>query len=414
VGHDVAARLTQGRAAVDDFAAYVWACRLRGYHHPDLTGHAAAVHDLYGSQDGLDLAALDADCATLQTAAATAAEGASSVRGHLGAVTAAWAGPGVQSCADFLRRHCEAAEFVAGVWQQAARGSSALRDELWRIVEEKVAATLSAARGAQPDWPAVAQAVLTGTADETGLAVLDQQVRPFVETVLAGRWVADMHAATAAVRAAYRAALEGVGTERVRFEIPGDLGPRAAGVRTPGVSPPTQNSMGTWPSPTAALPIPETVAPTVPGPETVPPVVPPTPVASAEPVAPTMSSPPALPEPGVPDPPKLADPVLPEPGADEPNRNVPDADEATSEEPEEDPESEEEEKDAVADEEPEGPEEQPEPEPEPELEAPRVITEEPAPPEPAPAPPPDCAEVPPPDPSTPCEMAADELPQVGR
>ena len=45
---------------------YVWACHLLGYQNPDLTLHAAQVRDWYGSEDGLDLRALDADCAALR------------------------------------------------------------------------------------------------------------------------------------------------------------------------------------------------------------------------------------------------------------------------------------------------------------------------------------------------------------
>ena len=72
---DVAARLAEGRPAVDNIGDYVWACHLLGYQNPDLTLHAAQVRDWYGSEDGLDLRVLDGDCAALQAAAAAAIRG---------------------------------------------------------------------------------------------------------------------------------------------------------------------------------------------------------------------------------------------------------------------------------------------------------------------------------------------------
>ena len=94
---DVAARLAEGRPAVDNIGDYVWACHLLGYQNPDLTLHAAQVRDWYGSEDGLDLRALEADRAALDAAAtatrqcATAAGAADSarwpVRGRAAAAT---------------------------------------------------------------------------------------------------------------------------------------------------------------------------------------------------------------------------------------------------------------------------------------------------------------------------------------
>src|SRR6185437_11079109 len=51
---DVAARLAEGRPAVDDVEQYVAACHRLGYQHQDLTMHSAQVRDWYGSEDGLD------------------------------------------------------------------------------------------------------------------------------------------------------------------------------------------------------------------------------------------------------------------------------------------------------------------------------------------------------------------------
>ncbi len=62
---DAASRLAEGRPAVEAFQDYVWACHLLGFQDPDLTLHASQVRDWYGSEDGIDLRALDADCEAL-------------------------------------------------------------------------------------------------------------------------------------------------------------------------------------------------------------------------------------------------------------------------------------------------------------------------------------------------------------
>ena len=66
---DVDARLAEGRPAVDTVGEYVWACHLLGYQNPDLTVHPAQVRDWYSSEDGLDLRALEADRAALESVA---------------------------------------------------------------------------------------------------------------------------------------------------------------------------------------------------------------------------------------------------------------------------------------------------------------------------------------------------------
>ncbi|MBZ4571421.1 hypothetical protein GBO17_23490, partial [Mycobacterium avium subsp. hominissuis] len=60
---DVAGRLAEGRAGVEHTQTYVQACHALGYQHPDLTAHPAQVREWYAGEDGLDLRALDRDCA---------------------------------------------------------------------------------------------------------------------------------------------------------------------------------------------------------------------------------------------------------------------------------------------------------------------------------------------------------------
>ena len=92
--YDVAARLTEGLAAVDDMQTYVEACRLRGYQHPELTAWGTQLRDRYAAEEALDLRVLDADCATLRGVAGDAGEALRSARSQAMALAEAWAGQG--------------------------------------------------------------------------------------------------------------------------------------------------------------------------------------------------------------------------------------------------------------------------------------------------------------------------------
>ena len=63
-----------------------------GYANPDLTLHASQVRDWYGSEDGLDLRALDADCAALESAVAATEDALARQDDQLGALSAVWQG----------------------------------------------------------------------------------------------------------------------------------------------------------------------------------------------------------------------------------------------------------------------------------------------------------------------------------
>ncbi|MGB3353878.1 MAG: hypothetical protein WBB00_14025, partial [Mycobacterium sp.] len=60
---DVSARLADGMPAVDNLQRYVSACHRLGYQHPDLTLHDTQLRDWYGTEGGMDLAALQGDWA---------------------------------------------------------------------------------------------------------------------------------------------------------------------------------------------------------------------------------------------------------------------------------------------------------------------------------------------------------------
>ena len=109
---DVASRLAEGRPAVDNTQAYVWACHVLGYANPDLTLHASQVSDWYGTEDGLDLRALDADCGALEAAMAATEDALTRQDDQLGALSAAWQGRSADLSRDFLHRHGEASSEI--------------------------------------------------------------------------------------------------------------------------------------------------------------------------------------------------------------------------------------------------------------------------------------------------------------
>ncbi|WP_242453864.1 hypothetical protein [Mycolicibacterium sp. P9-64] len=424
----MAARLAVGEPSVERFETYVWACRQLGYQHPQLTVHAAQVRDWYAHDDGLDLRALDADCAAL-SAAATAADDAVRRHGELAAEMAgAWSGGGAGAAREFLWRHGQSAVAVRDGLRSAADTMVALRDDLWRAVDQKVQAVVDIddrTLTQRAEWLAAAQTVTAGAGDRVAASELvDQQIKPFVDNDIRSDWLVAMHRAAASATAAYDAAsarLDSGATSA--FDVPGELGPRwevPESMPAPALAATVPAAAVMSPPPTASTPAFDPPA-AAPAPVAEPPAAAPLPApASPMPSLGEMGG--GMPslgtgasgfgqqladligglvgsgaseatgeetsEGGVPDPPEL-DP------ADEPD------------EPDDSDESEDQDDPQASDEEPE-PLGDPEPEP-------------PAPPEPAatPVPPPPEPPVPPAVPEalqeekTPCEIAADELPQVG-
>jgi hypothetical protein len=256
---DVSARLAEGRPAVDNIGDYVWACHLLGYQNADLTLHPAQVRDWYSSEDGLDLRALDADLAALD-AAASAAEGARQLQERqLGALSGAWQGRGGDATHEFLVRHGGASSAAASAVRDAVDALTALRDELWRTVDEKVGTAVAIDDRRQAEraqWLAATQTVTTGAGDRAEASeLINQQVKPFVDNDIRSDWVAAMQKAMAAIAAAFDAATGALTTEpSATFDVPGDLGPlpppgSASTVETAGTAP------AGWPSlPSAGTP----------------------------------------------------------------------------------------------------------------------------------------------------------------
>ena len=445
-GFDVAARLAAGEPAVERIGTYVWACRQLGYQHPDLTVHAAQVRDWYAHDDGLDLRALDADCDAL-SAAAAAADDAVRRHGELAAQLAgAWSGGGAGAASEFLWRHGQSAVAVRDGLRRAADAMATLRDELWRSVDEKVGAVLDIddRRLAQrAEWLAAAQTVTAGAGDRVAASELvDQQIKPFVDNDIRPDWLAAIHRATASATAAYDAASARLDSGTVStFDVPGELGPRWEG---PGGSPApvaavpaaTVPAAAVISSPPPAFDPPAAALAAAPAPA---PLADPLPAAAAPAAAPASSMP-SLGEMGGGMPSlgtgasgfgqQLADLIgglvgsgaseaTGEDTSDDALPDQPDLDPADEiDEPGEDLHDEEAEtepadttEESATEDDPDAPDDEAAPPEEPELAPPEPAVTA-VPPEPAPPVPPAVQEALPTE-QTPCEIAADELPQVG-
>lgn len=228
---DVAARLAEGRSAVEHTQRYVCAAHLLGYQHPDLTGHDRQVCEGYDDEAGLELRVLDGDCAVLRAVAAAAEESLRLAGARLTELAAAWAGPGADAATQFLQRHCDAAATVTAGVRAAAQGCELLRDSLWRLIDAKVATVVAIddrCSAQRSEWLAAAAAVTSG-AERSPIAddVVSSQIKPYVAGDIATDWLTARAATRAAVAAAYEAAVDAVtAAPAARFEIPGDLGPR--------------------------------------------------------------------------------------------------------------------------------------------------------------------------------------------
>jgi hypothetical protein len=132
---DVAARLAAGRGSVSNTQAYVSACHAVGYQHPDLTAHAAQIVEWYCGEGGLDLHALDADCALLRAGAAAADEALRVARDGAAAMSAAWQGESSSVASEFIDRHCADGAAVTRTLHAAVGACEMLRDSLGRLID---------------------------------------------------------------------------------------------------------------------------------------------------------------------------------------------------------------------------------------------------------------------------------------
>ncbi len=383
-----AGRLAQGERALAHTQTYVAACR--SVSTVLLTPER--VDELYRAEDGLRLAALDADGAALAAAAAAAEAALDIERDAVGALSAGWQGGTGSAAMDFLNRQYESAAQVVSGLRLAADTLRGLRAELTMLVDTKIDAAVridDRRTGQRGRWLIEARAVLGGVADDAAIAVVRQEIAPYVAVDVAGDWVTAMTSATGSVRAAYDGAIRSLNERAAAgFEFPA--------MPTAGAPPVRAARSRPAPAPTMPASVPESA--TVPA------------VSAAPPAAPALGALPAdlgaMPAPAWPQPltdsPPLRKTRDGEPDDTTPDEKKPDDEKRVEARP-------------TSDSETAQPVALPPPPPEP-----IVAQEVPTPPPDTAPPPPLAAEAPaeaPPDTSaderTPCEIAADELPQVG-
>ncbi len=227
---DVAERLAEGRLAVERTQRYVRACGALGYENPDLTSLPSQVLDWYDTEDGLDLRALDSDCAQLRAASAAATDALGRQQAQLAGLAAAWTGPGADSAFRFLERHCDAASTVANELRAAAQRCESLRDNLWYLLDAKVSTAIAIDRRSAPQrstWLAAADTVATGVGDRTTAEdTVHQQITPYVDNDIGNEWLDSMHSTLAGVATSYDMVTDRMAaTPAAQFEFPADLGP---------------------------------------------------------------------------------------------------------------------------------------------------------------------------------------------
>ena len=278
---DVADRLAEGRPAVEHTETYVRACHVLGYQHPDLTAHPAQIRDWYDSEEGLDLRALDRDCAELRAAAAAVTEALRMQRAQVAELAAAWTGPGGDSAVRFLERHCDAANVVATEVRAAAQRCESLRDNLWYLVDSKVATAIAIddrTRAQRPAWLAAAAAVTTGVGDRPSAEeMVRQQITPYVDNEIRDDWLTTMRSTVEGVDTSYDMVTDRMAAApTARFEVPGDLGmgyqPLPPSATTPAapVSPTAVSGPSADPAPAPALTTAAPAAPAAAAPAAIP------------------------------------------------------------------------------------------------------------------------------------------------
>ena len=173
----------------------------------------------------------------------------------------------------------------------AAGTCEMLRDTLGRLVDEKVAVAVSIddRRAAErPAWLAAAAAVTGGGAGrDEAVEIVTHQITPYVDADIRTEWLTAMRSATASVAAAYEDALRQLnGSPAAYFEVPGQFG-----------TPPVPASSPVTSVTSVAEPI---AAQTVPAAAALPPAADPTPASStrapdAAPAQPLPPTPPTAP-----------------------------------------------------------------------------------------------------------------------
>ena len=295
---DVPARLAEGRTAVANTQVYVDGCRAVGYQNVDLTARGGQVDEWYATEDGLDLAALDADCATLRAAAGAAAEALRIERAGMAVMASAWSGDSGGLASEFVERHCSAGATMVDAMRSAAETCTALRDRLWVLINGKVdtATAIDNRRaGERAGWLAAAHSVTTGASGrDDAVETVKQRIVPYVDSDIRADWVDAMRSAMTSVDAAYDEAARALGAhESVDFAVPTQFGPPIPPPPAPhsGVARPGPAAM-TTPASAPAPAVAPAVAPAAPAPDSpTPPPIPEVPAAQPIPAAPPMTTP---------------------------------------------------------------------------------------------------------------------------
>ncbi|WP_118914280.1 hypothetical protein [Mycobacterium shigaense] len=238
---DVAERLAEGRVAVEHTQAYVRACHALGYQQPDLTSSPSQVRDQFDSEDALDLRVLDRDCAQLRAAGDAVAEGLRIQRAQAGELAAGWTGPAGEAAGRFLQRHCDAANMVVTEVRAAAQRCESLRDNLWFLLDSKVSSAIAIddrSQSQRADWLAAAAVVTSGAGERsTAEQVIGQQVMPYVDNDIRTDWLDAMRSSLAGFATAYDMVIDRMAAAPAAcFESPGNLGPEPPQPSTPSAA----------------------------------------------------------------------------------------------------------------------------------------------------------------------------------
>lgn len=223
---DVSARLAQGLPAVDNAGAYAEACQRLGY-----TGVSdASLREWYGTEDGMDLVALQEDSDAIGMAASAVEAAAQRESAVVARLAGVWSGGAGSAAQGFLARQNDAAAAVRDGLVTAAAALTTLRDDLWQAVDAKVNAALdidSRPSGQRGQWLAAAHTVTTGAGDvATASELVDQQVKPFVDNDIGAEWLSEMRAGFDRVTAAFDAAIARLeACPAARFDAAGQEGP---------------------------------------------------------------------------------------------------------------------------------------------------------------------------------------------
>lgn len=186
----------------------------------------------------------------------------------------------------FLQRHCDAAAEVAAHVRAAAEGYTTLRDNLWQQVDGKAATAVAIDDrrvGERSAWLAAAHAVTAGAGEQSAAGELVlQHIVPYVDNDIRADWLTAIRSASASMEASYDAAIDALSSVRdVSFEIPGELGP----MRQRAFAEPISASMPDAPPPADVIPtVPASISAPAPAAAPPPPAPEPSQVLSTEPL----------------------------------------------------------------------------------------------------------------------------------